>query len=57
VTTPVSVPIDAYRQTDFIALHDGAEVVVRLGETSAELDRLLAELGAESGIFITNSPG
>lgn len=53
MTTPVEIPIDAYRRTDFIVLHAGDEIAVRLEETSAALDRLLAELGAATGIFIT----
>lgn len=53
MTTPAEIPIDAYRRTDFIVLHAGDELVVRLDETSAALDRLLAQLGASSGVFIT----
>lgn len=53
MTTHATVPVDAYRQTDFVVVHDGAEFAVHLGEASARLDRLLAELGASSGIFIT----
>jgi hypothetical protein len=53
MTEGATVPVDAYRQTDFVVIHDGAEITVHLGETSAALDRQLVELGASSGIFIT----
>jgi len=53
VTTAATVPIDAYRQTDFVVIHDGNEIAVHLGESSAALDCLLAEIDASSGIFIT----
>jgi hypothetical protein len=53
VTTGASVPVDAYRQTDFIVIHGGKEIAIRLGESSAALDNLLGELDALSGIFIT----
>jgi len=53
MTEGATVPVAAYRQTDFVVIHDGAELTVHLGETSAALDRQLVELGASSGIFIT----
>jgi hypothetical protein len=53
VTGVTAVPIDAYRQTDFAVIHDGVEITVQIDNTSAALDRLLAELDAASGIFIT----
>lgn len=53
MTMPVSAPVAAYRDTDFIVIHDGVEIAVMLDERSAALDRLLERLGASSGIFIT----
>jgi hypothetical protein len=53
VTSETTVPVDAYLQTDYVVIHDGVEITVRIGESNAALDRLLAEIGASSGIFIT----
>ena len=53
MTEGATVPVDAYRQTDFVVIQDGAEITVHLGETSDALDRLLTKLGPATGIFIT----
>jgi hypothetical protein len=45
--------LKAYQGTDFLAIVNGQELSVRLGERSTELERVLLEHGAQSGVFIT----
>jgi hypothetical protein len=46
-------PITSYLATDYIVLTDGRELVVRIGESNAGLDALLAAHGSSHGVFIT----
>lgn len=43
----------AYRATLYTVVTDTGEIGVRIGETSPAIDRLLAERGAGSGVFVT----
>jgi Protein of unknown function (DUF3293) len=46
-------PIDSYLAAEYV-VHDGErEIVVRIGQSSAELDQLLDAHGAHQGVFIT----
>jgi hypothetical protein len=44
--------IEAYRDSDYVVLTK-PELVLRVGEPSERLDRLLEEHGAESAVFVT----
>jgi hypothetical protein len=44
---------EAYRRTRYLIDGDGARIVMRIGEPSADLDRLLERAGATTAAFIT----
>jgi len=44
--------IEAYRDSDYVVFTE-PELVLRVGEPSERLDRLLEEHGAESAVFVT----
>jgi hypothetical protein len=48
-----TAPIESYLATDYVVLDAGREIVVRIGQTSPELDVLLVAYSADHGIFIT----
>jgi hypothetical protein len=48
-----TAPIASYLATDYVVLDGAREIVVRIGESNAELDALLVAHGANHGIFIT----
>jgi hypothetical protein len=46
-------PVAAYTETEYLVILPEGEVVARIGQPSPQLDAVLAEQGAERGIFIT----
>ena len=47
------VPLAAFLAADYVVIDAGREVVVRIGQTSGEVDALLIRHGAGHGVFIT----
>jgi 6-phosphofructokinase len=45
--------LEAYQGTSFMAIVNGQELSVHLGECCADLERVLREHGARFGVFIT----
>src|SRR5215211_7857513 len=48
-----SPPVDSYLAAEYVVHEGGREIVVRIGQTNAELDVLLDARGAHHGVFIT----
>lgn len=44
---------DVYRSTNYVVNHDGNRIVIRIGEVSPALDKLLEENAAASWAFLT----